>query len=175
MFYDLYVDLLDSDPAIWRQLRLRSTLGLAELHRILIATMGWSGLRDYTFRSLGSAPAADDLTGTTPLDQLLSRQGDSLLYIYDAARGWRHKIILESILTLPAESDQGSVLCLAGEGSGPPEFCEGVWGYGELLERLNDHDDPEYDQLWQQVGYDFDPYAFNLDTLNQQLRGMPWL
>ena len=179
MFYDLRVDLLDSDPAIWRQLRVSSILGLSELHRILVIAMGWSGDGDYDFRTTGlsspsALPCSSQLKATTFLDQVLSTQGDSLLYIYDSARGWRHKITLETILTAPLQVGEASlpqVRCLAGEGSGPPEFCDGVWGYVELLERLNDSDDPEYDHLWQRVGYDFDPYSFNLDALNQHLQG----
>lgn len=167
MFYDLYVDLLDSDPAIWRRLRLDPALGLAQLHRIVTMAMGWSGRSDYRFQPFGSGDG--DLTDITLLSQLITQPGDGLLYSYDGVRGWRHKITLEAranAFPYPGVA----VLCLAGEGSGPPEFCDGVWGYAELLERLNDSDDPEYDQLWQQVGYDFDPYAFNLDTLNQQLQ-----
>jgi hypothetical protein len=44
-----------------------------------------------------------------------------------------------------------------------------VWGYEELIDRLSDPDDPDYEQLWETVGEDFDPEWFDLKAVNQRL------
>ena len=62
--------------------------------------------------------------------------------------------------------------CIAGERHCPPEFCAGVWGYEDLLDRRNDPEDPDYAELWEQTGYDFDPEKFNLEAANQRLQSI---
>lgn len=62
--------------------------------------------------------------------------------------------------------------CLEGEGACPPAFCHGVWDYLDLLDRLDGADDPDYDGLWQQVGYDFDPHRVDLAAINQELHSL---
>ncbi|MBE9113191.1 hypothetical protein IQ273_27805, partial [Nodosilinea sp. LEGE 07298] len=101
------------------------------------------------------------------LSSLLTQPGDSLIYTYAPAQGWLHKVTLESI-----DADQGPVpRCTAGDRQCPPEFCNGVWDYVDLLDRLGDSDDPdEVDALWQRVGYDFDPEKFDLAAANQRLQ-----
>ncbi|NJL45330.1 MAG: plasmid pRiA4b ORF-3 family protein [Leptolyngbyaceae cyanobacterium SM2_3_12] len=51
MLYDLRLELLDSDPAIWRRLRVNAQTTLAELHQILGVAMGWGDAADYRFKA----------------------------------------------------------------------------------------------------------------------------
>ena len=53
--------------------------------------------------------------------------------------------------------------------AGCPEDCGGPWGYGEILEAINDPDHGE-DELLEWVGEDYDPEAFDLDQVNKGLR-----
>jgi hypothetical protein len=174
ILYDLQVDLLDSEPPIWRRLWVNGETSLEALHRILVATMGWSGTADYRFKAQGPHfTTATDLgegDRTRLLQAVLSSQGDSLLYTYNPTQGWLHRVTLEQIQR--AEPGQNLPHCVAGERSCPPEFCEGVWGYEELLDRLSDSEDPECDALWEQVGYDFDPERFKLTEVNQRLQAL---
>lgn len=160
----LHVELLDSDPPIWRRVCLHSDASLEALHRVLAATMGWSGEADYVVKGQGqSLKSGEERTLAT----LLSQPGDSLIYTYAPTQGWLHKVTLESI-------DAAQELlprCTAGEYQCPPEFCQGVWDYVDLLDRLSDSGDPEeIDALWQKVGYDFDPEYFDLAAANQRLQ-----
>lgn len=170
--YCLRVELVDSDPPIWRRLWVDAATPLEELHRILSAVMGWSGEADYQFKAENP-----HFTGTLPptdpdqpilLTTLLSSQGDRLRYTYDLQRGWLHNVTLEAVQRTEPGLEIPS--CIAGERSHPPEFCVGVWGYEELLERLEDSSDPDNDDLWRRVGYDFNPDKFDLAMANQRLR-----
>ncbi|PSR16368.1 hypothetical protein C8255_18180 [filamentous cyanobacterium CCP3] len=160
----LHLELLDSEPPIWRRVCLCSDVSLDVLHRVLAAAMGWSGEADYVVKGQGQSLKSGE-EGT--LSSLLSEPGDSLIYTYAPAQGWLHKVTLESV-----GADQEPVpRCTAGDRQCPPEFCNGVWDYVDLLDRLGDGDDPEeIDALWQKVGYDFDPEYFDLAAANQRLQ-----
>lgn len=164
--YHLHVELLDSDPYIWRQIAVRGDISLAELHRVLAAAMGWSGEADYMFKCQGKVlPTGEERL----LSALVAQPNETLIYNYAPAQGWLHKVTLEAIAPL----DHPLPHCTAGERQCPPEFCNGVWDYVDLLDRLGDGDDPdEIDALWQKVGYDFDPERFDLAAANQRLQGL---
>ena len=176
--YQLYVELLDSDPPIWRQVWVPGDRTLGELHLVLAAAMGWLGDADYRFKDKGQVLAVGEPQGsaTDPqgplLSTLLTQPGDSLIYLYAPAQGWLHRVTLESVG--PGETPQTPLpYCSAGERQCPPEFCMGVWDYVDLLDRLGDSDDPEeVDALWQKVGYDFDPERFDLAAANRRLQGL---
>ncbi|HIK43909.1 MAG TPA: plasmid pRiA4b ORF-3 family protein [Leptolyngbyaceae cyanobacterium M65_K2018_010] len=170
MVYQLRVELLDSDPPIWRSVWIHPTTSLGELHRLLVATMGWSGQAEYSFSRPGPPPR-QNLAPPTRLQTLLLESGDSLLYTYDPVQGWLHRLVLES--SSLADPALKLPYCANGERQTPPEFCAGVWGYEDLLDRLSDPEDPDYDQLWAQVGYDFDPERFDAAVVNQRLAALP--
>ncbi|WP_017297264.1 plasmid pRiA4b ORF-3 family protein [Nodosilinea nodulosa] len=164
--YHLHIELLDSDPPIWRQVCVQGDRSLEDLHQILAAAVGWSGQADYVFKGQGQVLASGE---DRSLATLLAQPGDALIYIYAPALGWLHKITLEAI----APAQHPLPHCTAGERQCPPEFCNGVWDYVDLLDRLSDSDDPEeVDALWQKVGYDFDPEHFDRASANQRLQSL---
>ena len=61
-------------------------------------------------------------------------------------------------------------VCLAGKRACPPEDCGGIWGYAQLLETLQDPDDPEHEDMLEWVGEEFDPEAFDLEEINEELK-----
>jgi hypothetical protein len=137
--------------------------------------MGWAGTADYRFK-ISPRPgregldltAADTITRSLNLGDLVAQVGDSFSYTYAPVQGWIHTVTLEPLP--PPEADLEVPHCLAGEQACPPEFCVGIWGYEELLDRLGDPDDPESDALWEKVGYDFDPNWFDVKDVNQRLQ-----
>jgi hypothetical protein len=176
--YHLRVELSDSDPAIWRQICVQSDLSLTALHRVLAAGIGWSGQADYRFKGQGQVLVEGEARGAETsfqgpaLSTLLTQPNDSLLYIYAPAQGWLHRVTLESIGSTSSADDPGPY-CTAGERQCPPEFCNGVWDYVDLLDRLSGSEEPdEVDALWQKVGYDFDPEHFDLTAANGRLQAL---
>lgn len=172
--YHLHVELLDSDPYIWRQIAVRGNVSLTELHQVLVAAMGWSGEADYVFKGQGRVLANGEVSS---LSTLLTQPEETLIYNYAPAQGWLHKVTLKAISQpehfVNAPVDHPLPYCTAGERQCPPEFCNGVWDYVDLIDRLGDGDDPdEIDALWQKVGYDFDPERFDLAAANQRLQAL---
>jgi hypothetical protein len=46
----------------------------------------------------------------------------------------------------------------------------GVWGYAEFLQAIKDPEHPEHEEYLEWVGGEFDPEAFDLDSVNAELR-----
>lgn len=168
--YQIRIDLLDSDPPIWRSLWVRADTSLTDLPPLLAAAMGWSGQAETQLRALSTPDSSTAAEENPTLATVLRQPGDSLRYLYAPALGWLHRVTLEVVA--PMDHDQPLPHCLAGERHCPPEFCSGVWGYEDLLDRLNDSEDPDYADLWEQVGYDFDPEKFDLVAANQRLQAL---
>ncbi len=170
----LRIEVLDSEPAIWRRFCVDSQISLAQLHEVLAAVMGWSGEEDYRFKVPHQSEADSDIISSADatihslnLSTLITQPGDSFLYTYSLAKGWIHKVSLES--WQHSEPNREPPYVLAGEQACPPEFCIGIWDYEGLIDRLSDSDAPDYDCLWENVGYDFDPARFDLQAANQRL------
>lgn len=74
---------------------------------------------------------------------------------------------------LPIESSATHPICIAGKRACPPEDIGGIWGYKELLEVSNNPDHPEYENLMDWAGEDFDPTEFDIQAVNAKLAGLP--
>jgi hypothetical protein len=168
-----------SKPPVWRRVLVDADASLGKLHWVIIAAMGWDGDHLHMF--------SDDTTlyGTTPDDanenefalaDVLVEPGDRLRYMYDFGDDWDHDIKLEKVLPPDAATHATAVpVCLAGKGACPPEDCGGPWGYANLKETLSDPSDEEHEEMLEWLGLedpsDFDPAAFDLDSVNARLRG----
>ena len=71
---------------------------------------------------------------------------------------------------LPPEPDIHYPICIKGKRACPPEDCGGIWGYYNFLRIIQDPNDPEHDQTLEWAGGSFNPEAFDLEDINQQLR-----
>lgn len=185
-----HIELLDSDPLIWRAFCVPSHVTLAKLHSIVQLVMGWQNRHSYYFEIdevgaelQGDRPPASaskrrygspDLPHTEnpaslTLGQLNLEPGAKFTYMYDMQSGWFHRLTFTEPLT-PAQPPQPSVVCLDGAMACPPEDSGGVWGYEGLLDRLADTDEPDYEALLNSVGLDFDPNYFKVTEVNQRLQ-----
>jgi hypothetical protein len=135
------VDLVGGEPSVWRGLELPSTLRLDELHGVLQAVFGWTDSHLHRF-SLGDSawddgaerflcpydveegeddgiPACD-----VRLDEVLTRQGDHLLYTYDYGDEWNHRLVVEAVgepvTAVQCTGGRGGVSPGAGSGTGTP-------------------------------------------------------
>lgn len=176
--YQLKVVLQEIQPPIWRRVQVWEDVTLAQLHHILQIVMGWEDCHLHQFeigRRIYSVPDPDDDLyerkvideSRVRLREVLPRVGTQFEYLYDFGDSWRHELLLESIVLpdLGAEYPR----CLAGERRTPPEDVGGSSGYEDYLEAIADPQHEEHESMLQWRG-PFDPEAFSLAAVNQQLQ-----
>jgi hypothetical protein len=127
--------------------------------------MGWEDehLHKFDIRAPSSEPKVR-------LNQLNLQEKQKFLYVYDFGDNWEHVILVEKIL--PMDEKTPYPTCIAGKRSGPPEDCGGPWGYMDLLDVLNDPNDPEYEDRVEWVGDDFDSELFDTEEISVRLRSI---
>jgi hypothetical protein len=176
--YKLKVSLQGAKPPIWRRIEVRGDTPLDRLHWIIQVAMGWEGghLYEFAIRGLKYTDAetasldGDETASAATLGALIRRPGTHFTYTYDFGDNWEHKVFVEDLSEPEAEVQYPR--CIAGRRACPPEDIGGVWGYEELLAALKDPTNPEYGELLEWVGVDFDPAAFDLEGIQQELQGM---
>ena len=183
--FQLKVTLKDSDPPIWRRFLVWDDISFESLHSILQDVMGWDGYHPYEFvvkgerivNPDGAKPSLfhDVMTSTEDvcLNERLRRVGQKFEYIYDFGDNWEHEIVFEK--RLPFDENQPLPFCLEGELACPPEDIGGIFGFYNLMERINTPQDDEesFDEdtmeLRDWLG-NFDPNFFDVNAVNKNLR-----
>ena len=178
--YQIKITLDNTHPPIWRSILVPGSTTLLKLHDVLQIVMGWQDYHLHMFKIDGliyGNPEDDEYGDLGTLDesefkliQVIRRVGQRFSYEYDFGDSWDHTLIVEKIL--PSQKGARHPLCLKGKRACPPEDVGGVWGYEKFLEAINDPDHEEHDDYLNWVGGGFDPEAFNLDEVNDQLRRM---
>jgi hypothetical protein len=171
------VTLLQTDPPVWRRLRILDCT-LEALHRILHRAMGWAGEHRYAFfvgdQCYVDAALASPTTGARPVDSIslsqVPRFGHSCIYYeYDLGDTWRHEVVIET--SLGVEDSLVYPACLDGRRACPPEDCGGIWAYRTLVDQATAPSGDESSAVgpWQA---DFNPDAFDPAEVNRALRNL---
>lgn len=162
------------DPPIWRSVRIPGSLTLGDLHYVIQALMDWEDEHLHEFaigkQIYGPADMLDDEVldeDEVTLAMLLGSTRKKFTYLYDFGDDWRVTAEIEKRLK-GAEELQHPV-CVAGARRGPSEAGGGPWRYLAALEVLENPEHPEYDEVQEWLGDDWDPEYFNLDELNEVL------
>ena len=175
--YQLRIELLDVEPAIWREILVPASIKLPQLHVTLLWTMGWAGGHLHEFIIDHDHFGIPDQDYDTPP---LIRSEDRITlgaalgtrktftYLYDYGDGWEHRVTIGTIL--PSDAGLKSPQCLNGANACPPEDVGGPPGYIEFLETINDPTHEEHESMLEWCGGSFDPAAFHLDDINERLR-----
>jgi len=178
--YQIKVTLRDSQPPIWRRIRVRSDITLAKLHRILQRAMGWEDTHLHEFVIQGEhygVPDQDDGEPPKTRDERKYRLGDlvpgersQFAYNYDFGDDWQHMLVIEK--TFPLQEGVRYPVCLAGARACPPEDVGGMPGYEDFLKAMKDPAHPEHREFSEWIGGAFDPEEFGVNEVNQKLRGI---
>lgn len=174
--YQLKISLKGARPAIWRRLLIASSDDLEDVHIALQIVMGWTNSHLHEFvcgRDRYGVPDEDfpsDVRDEADyrLRQLLKQEKDRMIYAYDFGDGWDHDVVLEKIL--PHEPGAVLPVCTEGSRACPPEDVGGIPGFEMFLEAISDPSHPEYEEMLEWVGGDFDPEHFDLAQTNDLLR-----
>jgi hypothetical protein len=193
---EVRVELVDSNPKIWRQLEVRGSLSLDRVHQILQTAFGWEDMHLHRFTADDSFAPLRPVDGQIPetlqwlprrecdepddrpeedlaLAQLLALGGGAAFYEYDFGDSWLHR--LELVTRRPAADGTPAARVLDGARRGPLEDSGGFPGYEELLEALADPAHPDHTEHteWaaETTGTDepFDPVFLDIPALNQAL------
>lgn len=172
--YQIKVTLKWSKPPIWRRLQVRGDTKLGKLHQILQIAMGWWDEHLHAFEARGVAygePDPDfpsDLRSerNVRLDKI-AQEGDTFRYEYDFGDSWVHEIKVEQVLD--PEPGVRYPRCLAGKRACPPEDSGGVPGYEHMMAVIANPKDEEHEEMLEWLGEGFDPEAFDLDAVNEEL------
>lgn len=177
LIYQLKVTLEGSKPPIWRRLLVRGDTTLAGLHSIIQAAFGWWNCHLHQFIISGlyfgePNPEFDDYEeirdeAEIKLRQITGREGFKFRYEYDFGDDWLHQVLVEKIL--PVEPGQAYPVCVKGRRACPPEDVGGIWGYYQFLQAIADPEHEEHEEYLEWVGGEFDPEAFDLESVNQAL------
>jgi hypothetical protein len=178
--YQLKLTLDGVKPPIWRRLLVKEDINLLTLHEIIQRAMGWEGYHLHMFTIAGQifGDQEDDEFGDLGtknetryrLNKLGLGEKSKFKYEYDFGDSWEHTILVEKIV--PAEKEVHYPICLTGKRACPPEDVGGVWGYENFLESITDPNHKEHDEYMEWIGDSFDPEEFDLDEVNEILRGI---
>ncbi len=179
--YQLKVNLLETNPLVWRRFLVPSSITLHRLHLVLQETMGWTNSHLYRFQ-IGeneyAEPSPDNEFYELPfkdskkvkLNKLVTEKGIKFQYEYDFGDSWLHELVVENILD--TDSSKTYPLCLGGERACPPEDCGGTSGYAELLEIIRDPKHEQYQDMMTWLGGHFNPGSFDVNAVNKNLHRM---
>ena len=175
----LKVTLDDVEPKVLRRIEVPADIRLDRLHLTLQAALGWtnSHLFQIRARDIGwRIPSPDwpdgplDARKAKLIDVLEDAGTKTVRYLFDFGDGWERTIKVER-MTPP---DPGAVYPRLIEASGrcPPEDVGGPWGYGEMLEALADPKHERHAETLEWLGEDFDPNAFDAETLKADVAAL---
>ena len=151
----LRIELCDSDPLIWRELEVPTSITLKVLHDVVQAAMGWFDQHLWEFR-IGKRRFGlpmDGDWGTEPrvqaakvrLREVLTPRRTVMTYVYDFGDEWEHRLILTNIRQ--GEPGIGYPRYVAGERNAPPEDCGGIPGFYDKLDTAADPSHPDHEDI----------------------------
>jgi len=172
-FYLLKIQLLYTEPAIWRRFVVPNSITLDRLHDVIQIVMGWtdSHLHEFTIgnKRYTEYPQfkEDGLPcGKYRLGDLIKQKGRAFSYLYDFGDNWEHELVLEETRYVDPEM---MVACLEGERACPPEDVGGVSGYEEFCKALQDPNHEAHEMYMEWSGGNYDPRRFDAESVNGEL------
>lgn len=176
---ELKITLRDvSKPPVWRLVEVRDDSTLKDLHRVIMATMGWGDFHLHTFDKNGITYSdvsvfdeAED-EAKVKVSKLLKNVKDKLDYVYDFGDSWEHTIEVKAVKPLKVGETYPNIL--KGKGACPPEDCGGAWGYEDLKETLKDPESEDHESMLEWLGLEsaqeWKPDFFDLKAAKERLQ-----
>ncbi|WP_251040262.1 plasmid pRiA4b ORF-3 family protein [Arthrobacter sp. ISL-72] len=190
------VELVDSEPEIWRQLEVLGSLTLDQVHQVLQTAFGWEDAHLHRFTADDPFAPLRPVDGEVPealqwlpgqeceepedtpeedfsLDQLLALGSGAAFYEYDFGDSWLHR--LELVSRRPANEGTPPARLIDGARRGPLEDSGGFPGYEEIMHALADPSHPDHAKHSTWVAEitgshePFDPAFLDIPRVNEAL------
>lgn len=176
--YQFKISLKGSKPIISRTILVESNRTFYEFHHIIQIAMGWINYHLFQFMAKGnciSDPSMVDYKDIIDskeirLNEIFTEEGEKIEYEYDFGDGWKHIIKLEKIVLIKLNNIYP--VCIRGKRRCPPEDCGGIWGYQNLIEVMGNKKHPDYKEMKEWLGGEFDPEEFNIEEINEELKDL---
>jgi hypothetical protein len=162
------IELKDSDPLIWRQVEVPTSITLKVLHDIIQAPMGWFDypLWEFTIAKRRYGLPMDEDWGTEPradaakvrLREVLRPRRTTIDYLCDFGDGWEHRLTVTEIRA--GDPDLSYLRYVAGERNAPPEDCGGIPGFYDMLDARADPNHESHAEAKEWLD-DYDPDTFD--------------
>jgi hypothetical protein len=158
------IELRDTDPVIWRQVEVPTSVTLKVLHDIVQIVMGWFDyhLWEFTIGGQRYRLPMDEELGTVPridaskvrLRDVLGPHETIIDYLYDFGDCWEHRLTITNVRQ--GEPGIAYPRYIGGEWNAPPEDCGGISGFYDALDALTDPDHPNHAEIKEWFD-DYDP------------------
>jgi hypothetical protein len=146
------IELRDTDPPIWREVEVPTSITLKVLHDVIQAVMGWFDyhLWEFTIGKQRYGLPMDEDWGTGPrkeaakvrLRDVLKPRRTTIDYIYDFGDSWENRLTITGVR--PGDPHASYPRYVGGERNAPPEDCGGIPGFYDMLDALADPDHPNH-------------------------------
>jgi len=164
-----------TNPPITREVVVNEKVTFQWFHEIIQVCMGWENYHMYEFLPVGNLKKGLKLnykSSKAKLSDYFNEVGDKITYIYDFGDDWNHEITLKKIWSDPIDHPK----VIAGEGKCPPEDCGGVWGYMDLIEKLDGSKDEDLEDRREWLGLDdgetWDVNEVDMEEVQMKLQKM---
>lgn len=170
------IELRDTDPLIWRQVEVPTSMTLKVLHDVVQAAMGWFDCHLWEFniaRQRYGPPMGQDWgterrrdAAKVRLREVLRPRRTTIDYLYDFGDSWEHRLTVTNV----RQGEPGILYprYVAGERNAPPEDCGGIPGFYEQLDILADPEHPDHAEVAEWFE-DYDPEAVDELVINTAL------
>lgn len=164
---DVKISIINSNPEIFRIIRVDENINLQLFHEVIQAAFEWSNAHSHFYK-------IDKKIVKNEKDTVLSKALASktpIVYVYDLADWWAIEITLVSQNT---GTTGKKPVCLQGQGKSPPEDSGGIINYCEILDLLAKHNkgDRDYPLIADWLGENYNPNEFNCEQVNQNFKNL---
>jgi hypothetical protein len=149
------IELLHTDPLIWREVEVPTSITLKVLHDVVQIAMGWFDQHLWEIRiarqvygpamgaDWGGEPRTDAIK--VRLRDVLKPRRTTIDYLYDFGDSWEHRLIVTAVRQ--GTPDMSCPRYVAGKHAGPPEDCGGLPGFYHALDVVADPTYPEHAEV----------------------------
>ena len=170
------IELADTDPPIWREVEVPTSISLKTLHAVIQAVFRWENyhLWEFSVSKRRYGPPSDDDwrdeplvdAGKIRLMDLIGPRKTTIGYLYDFGDSWEHRLTVPNVRA--ADPDLTYPRYIGGERNGPPEDCGGIPGFYDKLDALADPDHPDHAEIKEWMG-DYDPETIDEASIKRAL------
>jgi hypothetical protein len=146
------IELQYTDPLIWREVEVSTSITLKVLHEIIQVVMGWFDyhLWEFTIGKQRYGLPMDEGWGTerriaagkVRLRDVLKPRKTRIDYMYDFGDGWEHRLTVTGVRAGQPGISYPRHIC--GARNGPLEDCGGIPGFYQLLDAIANPNHPSH-------------------------------